>query len=533
LIYQANTENGLPDRLAHTNHTDKYSSDSPEGSIVEHFLLAFPVMLGAILIATNRWFEEVDDEITIIDRAAKPVSQTVQLFLRGVGEHEHPPLYDIILHGWLRLTAGNEHLLRIPAICFYVLGACTIALVAKRLGGIQSQVWVLAMITIWPFGFHFGRLATWYSFCFLLVSLVTLSYFRFIARPTLANWALLLVTSLALIYSNYFGFAVLGCMVLDYVLRSRQYSGKSLRLLLATGGVLLFAYLPIMGAFWKEAHTGVRSHGVELSVIANGIYGMYCMFMSESVAPWFWFLSVPAGIATAVCILFTVWRAPGPARYFSLYFLGLFLLMVLLGIAIPKRLLFISPWLLLSIGVALGTASGRRIRQVLLLTLAITSGIGWYGIFSRRLYAAPHWIEPWESVAQQAAEVVRNHGTVIGDNPSFFFYLTYLLPSTPLRSLGNENFFGYLPVSVQTPGVYDAPHWVAANRPVTSIVLLVDGPHFNMPSVEEPERWLDENCSMIESKQMVHDTGSQWKQRFTQGIDQPEWRIRVKTYACK
>ena len=533
MIYPAKIENGLPDRPAPPNHTDKHSSEFPSGKRVEHYLVIFPLILGAILVITNRWFEEVDDEITIIDRAAKPVSQTFRLFLRGVGEHEHPPLYDIILHGWLRLTGGNEYLLRIPAFCFYVLGAWTIALVAKRLGGIQSQVWVLVMITIWPFGFHFGRLATWYSFCFLLVSLVTLSYFRFIARPTLANWALLLLTSLALIYSNYFGFAVLGCMTLDYVLRNRRDFGKSLQLLLATGGVLLFAYLPILGAFWKEAHNGVRSHGVGLSVIANGIYGMYCMFISESVAPWFWFLSVPAGIATAVCILFTVWRTPVPSRYFSLYFLGLFLLMALLGIAIPKRLLFISPWLLLSIGVALGSVSSRRIRQVLLLTLAITSGIGWYGIFSRRLYAAPHWIEPWESVAQQAAEVVRNHGTVIGDNPSFFFYLTYLLPSTPPRDSGNENFYGYLPRSVQTPGVYDAPHWVAANRPVTSMVLLVDGPHFNMPSVEEPERWLDENCSMIESKRMVHDTGSQWKRRFTQGIDQPEWRIRVKTYACK
>ncbi len=220
-------------------------------------------------------------------------------------------------------------------------------------------------------------------------------------------------------------------------------------------------------------------------------------------------------------------------RYFSLYFLGLFLFMSFLGIAIPKRRLLISPWLLLSIGVGLGTASSHRTRQILVLTLAITTAIGWYGIFSRQLYSAPHWIETWELVALQAAEIVRNHGTVIGDNSSFFFYLTYMLPTTPTTTRGSENFYGYLPGSVQAPGVYDAPHWVAANRPVTSTVLLVDGPHFDMPSVEEPERWLDENCRMTKSTRMVHDTGSQWKQRFVQGIDQPEWRIQVKTYACK
>jgi hypothetical protein len=263
------------------------------------------------------------------------------------------------------------------------------------------------------------------------------------------------------------------------------------------------------------------------------MYGMYCMFMSESVAPWFWFFSVSAGIAAAVCILFTVWRTPGPARYFSLYFLGLFLFMPFLGIAIPKRRLLISLAITLLIGVALGIVSNRRIRYVLVVSLAITTSVGWYGIFSGRLYAAPDWIESWEPVAQQAAEIVRNHGTVIGDDPSFFFFLTYLIPTSPSKVPGMENFSGYLSGSVQTQGVYDAPHWVAANRPATSMVLLVDGPHFEMPSVEEPKRWLDENFSMIESKRMIHDSCWLRKERFAQGIDQPEWRIQVKTCACK
>ena len=170
--------------------------------------------------------------------------------------------------------------------------------------------------------------------------------------------------------------------------------------------------------------------------------------MSESVAPWFWFFGVPAGIAVAVCILFTVWRTPGPARYFSLYFLGLFLFMSFLGIAIPKRRLLISLKIILSIGVALGIVSNSRICYVLVVSLAITTGVGWYGIFSGRLYAAPHWIESWEPVAQQAAEIVRNHGTVIGDNPSFFFYLTNLLTTSPSKVPGMENFSGYLPGSV-------------------------------------------------------------------------------------
>jgi uncharacterized membrane protein len=137
--------------------------------------LLFPLALGVALMATNHWFTEVDDECAIIDLAAPPVSRTLAAYLHGTGLHEHPPLYDIVLHGWLRLTGGNIHLLRLPSICFYLLGAWILGEVAKRLGGARSQFWALAIVALWPFGFHFGRLTTWYSFCFLLVSVLTLA----------------------------------------------------------------------------------------------------------------------------------------------------------------------------------------------------------------------------------------------------------------------------------------------------------------------------------------------------------------------
>ncbi len=519
----------------HPTDADKPSFALLPTSRLERYLAILPLALGALLVFTNRWFTEVDDEYTIIDRAAKPVYQTVELFLRGVGEHEHPPLYDIILHGWLRLTGGNVHLLRLPSIFFYVLGTWILAKVARHLGGLQSQIWVLVLITVWPFGFHFGRLATWYSFCFLLVSLLTLTYFNFLARPAATNWIWFLITSLALVYSNYFGWILLACLALDYVVRNRWDLRNRVPPLLLTGMILFGAFLPLLPAFLRETHSGIRSHGVGLSTAAVGIYNIYCTFVSESVAPWFWFLGVPAGIAIATCLLTMLFRASLPVKAFFLYFLGIFTLMTVLGIVMPKRILFISPWLILPIGVTLSRAPGRLSRQALVTTLVITAAIGWYGIFSRRLYAAPHWIEPWESVARQSAEVVHNHGIVIGNNPSFFFYMTFLFPAELSSSSRGTDFAGLLPDSVRIAGVYDPKQWMDANRPVASTTLLVKGLHFGMPfaSTEETEHWLDEHCTLLELQRMVHDAGFQWKQRYAAEIDQPEWRIEVRKYGCR
>jgi len=501
----------------------------------ERYFWTLPLALGALLASTNRWYSEVDDEFLIIDSAAKSLSQTVGLYLHGIGEHEHPPLYDIILHGWLRLTGGNEHLLRLPSIFFYVLGTWILAKVAKHLGGVKSQICVLILVIAWPFGFHFGRLATWYSFCFFLVSLLTLSYFNFLSRPTTKNWVLLLAASVALVYSNYFGWVLLACLALDYILGNVSDWPNRVRTLLLTGVILLVAYIPLFRPLLTETHSRVRPHGLGLATVASGVYNIFCTFVSESVAPWFWYLGVPAGIAIAACLLMLLLRTPRSVKAFFLYFLGMVALMSVVGIVIPKRILFISPWLILAAGVTLGSVPGRLTRKILVTALAIVASIGWYGIFSRRLYAAPHWIEPWESVAIQSADVIRNQGIVISNNNSFFYYLTYLFPKESYPPARGGDFAGLLPYSVRVARVYNAQQWVDANRPVASTILLVQGAHFDVPNeaTEEAESWLGERCNLVQFEHQVHDDGIRWKRRFAPQLDQPEWRVEVRRYECK
>ena len=53
---------------------------------------------------------------------------------------------------------------------------------------------------------------------------------------------------------------------------------------------LVVLYLPILAAFVGELHRGVQpSHSI-LGMLLTGIYNLYCIFVSESVAPWFWAL---------------------------------------------------------------------------------------------------------------------------------------------------------------------------------------------------------------------------------------------------
>jgi hypothetical protein len=511
--------------------TSAWSASVDESGFDRHLPKVLLPLLAVALIATNRWFTVIDDEAFIIDRAAKPARQTIHLFLSGVGEHQHPPLYDLLLHGWLRLTNGDPHLLRVVEIVCYVLGAWVLAQAAKRLGGNRSQVYVLWIVALWPYGFHFGRVAVWYSFCFLLVSLVTLCYLNFLNQATRVNWIWLFLSSVALVYSNYFGWALLACLALDFAIRNAKCVATWWMPFLGTGALLLIAYIPLFAAFLTEMHHGPHADFHALSLAANGVYNIYCLFVSESVAPWYWIAGVSAGLAIAVCLILTLLGSSWPVRRFLLYFASLFFVMTVLGVIQPKRVMLISPWLILALGVALATLPKRFARRAILASLICIAVIGWLGIFSRKLYAAPRWIEPWDQVAQHATDVIHNGGIVIGNNPSFFFYMTYSLPASNLGA--GHTFEGLLP-NVSRTGVFDPTQWLNAGRPLGQTTLLVKGLHFDIPSgpTDAAENWLDLHCSLENSEHLVHDPGAKWKQRFAPQTGQLEWRIEIRSYSC-
>ena len=96
-----------------------------------------------------------------------------------------------------------------------------------------------------------------------------------------------------------------------------------------------------------------------LTILANAAFNVFSLFVSESVAPWYWWLSVPAGLAVLLCVVLVVWWLPRPARRFLIYSAFLMVVMALIGILKTQYLLMLSPWVLLPVGVAIETAKPR------------------------------------------------------------------------------------------------------------------------------------------------------------------------------
>jgi hypothetical protein len=502
-------------------------------STAKRFGAIWPLLALAVLMAgSDPWFTHIDDEAAIIDVAARPARDTIRAFRSGIGQHEHPPLYDLILHVWLRATGGKLQLLRLPSMLFFLAAIWTLAQAARQMAGAGGAPSLLWMAALWPYGFHYGRLATWYSFSFLMVALLTLAYLQFAQEPTFGRWLWVLLASLGVVYTNYFGWALLACLAVDLIFRRRSELDQWWWALAGTGALLLIGYLPLLMPFLVEVRRGVRPSHSLLATILSGGYSLYCLFVSESVAPWFWALSIPATIAVAACLVLVFYYAPPAARRFLIYFLFLLAVMTGLGIGNARRLLLIAAWLLLPASVTLASLPQKWPRRILVGSLAVVAAIGWFGIISRRFYAASRWFEPWPEVAQQAAQVVRGGGVVVGNSTPFFFYLTYAL--RPGQQDSDWRLRGLLPDSVQSPGVYQPEQWASAGHPIGPQALLVKGLHYGQPQgpTVAAESWLEQNCRVQDVRRMMADSGSRIKQAYFPELGQAAWRIEIRAYAC-
>lgn len=502
-----------------------------EGSLL--LLLAF------VLFNTNRLFTFIDDETNILGPAARPTG----IFLSSLGEllrgHEHPPLYDLLLHFWLRLTGGAMDWLRVPSVLFFIVGLFCLSRAARLLAGTPGSTALIWLGVLWPYGFHFGRLAGWYSFVFFLVAALTWAYLRHAALlaenrdPSACRsaWFRVCLLGLALVYANYLGWALLFFLAVDDWIRHRARPG-TLKRLLVTAAVFVIAYAPLWPALWQEITVGTTFRQSWTYRLANAAYNVYVLFVSESVAPWFWSFGIPAALAVAGCLLLTLFALRGPARRFLIFASILVAAMALTGILYPRRLFMVAPWFLLAIAAGIGRIENRYWRSGMALCLGLIAAVGWYGFYTRSFYATPRFFEPWESVAQEAANTVGSGGLVIGNNPSFLFYLTYALqiPESP----AGFRFSGIVTQTIKHPQVWDAREWEDAGRPLRPNVLWVrgmPGPEPGSPMATAGE-WLDAHCDAREVRYLARDPSYEAKQRFAPEINQVLWRVEIHDYGC-
>lgn len=477
------------------------------------------LLLGILLASTNGRINILDDEVLILNAAEAPVAETIHAFASGVGQHEHPPLSDLLLHLWWRIVPGSPFWLRLPFIICYVAAFAILVLLARRLAGPRAAV-VLAWVALCsPFGFHFGRLLGWYSVALLLVAGLSYCYARWLEEGSRGWGGATLLLAAALLYTNYFAWVLIGLLALDNVLFRR--TGR-LRASLESAGALLLlaiAFIPLWPALqYLHQHPLAK---VEGSKLAAYIFDMYALLVSESFAPWFFAVGVPVALLCAICFVLTLFLTRGLPRRFYIYFLVLTAVLALIGSINTKRLPFLTGWLFLPLAVAMAQSAMPRLRRVLVASLAIVFAVGWFGTLHGGYYASTHFVDDWKDAVALAMHEHAAGGALLYDQQVAGYYLgRALAPGTRYQDLDE----------CPACGAEEAAAWLAHGHPAERVVAL-RGVQYRL-NENSGDQYLEEHCRLERQQHFTRDTAAALKRRLFPTQKEPEWRVAVEVYEC-
>jgi hypothetical protein len=172
-----------------------------------------------------------------------------------------PPLYYLVLHGWMSLFGSSPEAVHVLSLCFFALAVPAAVWAAWAPFGPLAGVLAGALVVLNPFTAYYADDARMYTLVLLLAILATGAFVRAFVLRRRAHVALFAVLLAALLYThNWALFYAAAAGAAFAVLLAQSRPGERRDLLrdsaLAFGGaLLLFApWLPSLA--YQAAHTG-------------------------------------------------------------------------------------------------------------------------------------------------------------------------------------------------------------------------------------------------------------------------------------
>jgi len=220
------------------------------------FLSLLALALRLIQLGTESiWF----DEGFSIRMASLPLGELLPAIRR---EDFNPPLYYLILHGWIRWFGDSEWVLRLFSVLCGTLSIPIVYRLGRDLLGKTASLWATFLTAISVYQIYFSQQIRGYTLFALLTWISMILFFRLLDRPSFrVVFGYCGVTMLAL-YCHPFGVIhVLAQNVMFGVLVIRESTIRQRwRLWLGTQGILGIAFSPWVSATLWISRRVVRMH---------------------------------------------------------------------------------------------------------------------------------------------------------------------------------------------------------------------------------------------------------------------------------
>lgn len=185
------------------------------------------------------------DEIWSMQTSAS--DQTIRGIIAACVQDTHPPLFDLILHGWLVLFGDSDLSGRSLALFFGVVGmTLTWGYTLKITSNRSTALVALALVAFNYFHIYYSNEVRFYGFIYVLAVVIIGQFYLYLKNASLQNLIGFAGAAILLLYTHYYGlFLMAGIGVATLLLRVQRgiTPAQFWRIFLSAIGVLL-AFVP-------------------------------------------------------------------------------------------------------------------------------------------------------------------------------------------------------------------------------------------------------------------------------------------------
>lgn len=206
------------------------------------FILLFNIVLRALCIDVNPI--ELDEPFSIFYS-----QMDIPEIIHQLKDGNNPPLYEILLHLWIKIFGISSFAVRFPSLLFSVLNIFFIYLISKRFFNSRVVILSVILVTFSNYHIYFSHEARVYT---LFALLTTISFYLLLLilenKYSFYNLLFLFITYVGLIFSHYFGIFVIAFQtILFFSIELRNIDRLKKYFLVIACLLLTYAYyIPIV-----------------------------------------------------------------------------------------------------------------------------------------------------------------------------------------------------------------------------------------------------------------------------------------------
>lgn len=216
-------------------------------------ILVAGLILRLFKVNQSLWLDEAIN-VTFV----KSLNLKSLIFEYAIGDF-HPPLYHVLLRGWVLLFGTSEAAVRVPSVILGLAIVYVTYLIARKLFEEKTALIAATLIATSPLHIYYSQEARMYMLAAFFASVSIYFFVSILKKEALVNWIGFVVSTALMLYSDYLPYLLLLAYV-SYLLMFKKNIHKSALKTFVPAFILIFLLvLPWFLVFPKQLATGLSA----------------------------------------------------------------------------------------------------------------------------------------------------------------------------------------------------------------------------------------------------------------------------------